>query len=82
MSTWMELLRAPALGVVVLILTLAGLIFFGAFAALAAQVGLLLRLKPWNRLPADRSRPAVSTAPLVPAYNPEDVVEGVWREVR
>jgi hypothetical protein len=48
MSQLIDLLRGPALGVVFMILLLAGVIIVTAFAALIAQLSLLLRLKPWN----------------------------------
>ena len=48
MSEFMELLRGPALGVVFMIFLLAGVIIVTAFAALVAQMSLLLRLRPWN----------------------------------
>jgi len=48
MSQLMDLLRGPALGVIVMIILLAGAIIFTAFAALIAQMSLLFRLKPWN----------------------------------
>ena len=48
MSQLMDLLRGPALGVIVMIILLAGAIIITAFAALIAQMSLLFRLKPWN----------------------------------
>ena len=48
MSQLMDLLRGPALGVVFMIFLLAGVIIVTAFAALIAQMSLMLRLKPWN----------------------------------
>ena len=48
MSQLMDLLRGPALGVVFMIFLLAGVIIVTAFAALIAQMSLLLRLKLWN----------------------------------
>ena len=47
MSQLMDLLRGPALGVIVMIILLAGAIIITAFAALIAQMSLLFRLKPW-----------------------------------
>ena len=44
----MDLLRGPAFGVIFMIFLLAGVILVTASAALVAQVGLVLRLKPWN----------------------------------
>jgi hypothetical protein len=48
MSKFMDLLRGPALGVIIMIILLAGAIIITAFAALIAQMSLLLRLKLWN----------------------------------
>jgi len=48
MSNIMALLRGPALGVIFMIILLAGVVLVTATAALVAQVGLVLRLKPWN----------------------------------
>ena len=48
MSQWMELLRGPVLGVIVMIILMAGVLIITAFAALMAQMGLLFRLKSWN----------------------------------
>lgn len=48
MSGWMDLLRGPALGVVIMIGLTAVVIIVTAFAALIAQMALLLRLRPWN----------------------------------
>jgi hypothetical protein len=48
MSELMDLLRGPALGVVFMIILLAGVLLITAFAALMAQMGLLFRMKSWN----------------------------------
>lgn len=48
MSQFMDYLRGPALGVVFMIFLLAGVITVTAFAALIAQMSLLVRLKSWN----------------------------------
>jgi len=48
MSQVMDLLRGPALVVIVMIILLAGVVLFTAFAALIAQMALLFKLKPWN----------------------------------
>jgi hypothetical protein len=48
MSELMDLLRGPALGVVFMIILLAGALLITALAALMAQMGLLFRMKPWN----------------------------------
>jgi hypothetical protein len=95
MSSIMELLRGPALGVVALIILLAGGILIAAFAALIAQFGLLIRLKPWNytgRNSADQ-RPEVSKTepanPVEPPFSPQgkptyqnadEVVDAIWWE--
>lgn len=44
----MDLLRGPALGVIVMIILLAGVLLITAFAALMAQMGLLFRMRSWN----------------------------------
>jgi hypothetical protein len=44
----MDLLRGPALGVISMIILMAGVLIITAFAALIAQMSLLFRLKPWN----------------------------------
>ncbi len=46
MKEIVEALRGPALGVILMIILLAGVVVITAFAALIAQVGLLLRLRP------------------------------------
>jgi hypothetical protein len=48
MSQVMGLLRGPALVVIAMIILLAGVILFTAFAAMIAQRTLLFRLKPWK----------------------------------
>ena len=66
MSQLMDILRGPALGVVFMIILLAGVIIITAFAALIAQTSLLLRLKPWqtsNEQSSAKSSPQVATAP-------------------
>ena len=45
MSHIMDLLRGPVLGVIFVIFLISGAIIITAFAALVAQMGLLLRLK-------------------------------------
>ena len=44
----MDLLRGPALGVIIMIILLAGVLLITAFAALMAQMGLLFRMRSWN----------------------------------
>jgi hypothetical protein len=48
MSQLMDLLRGPALAVIVMIILMAGVLIITAFAALIAQMSLLFRLRPWN----------------------------------
>jgi len=48
MSQLMDLLRGPALGVISMIILMAGALIITAFAALIAQMSLLFRLRPWN----------------------------------
>jgi len=48
MSQLMDLLRGPALGVISMIILMAGVLIITAFAALIAQMSLLFRVKPWN----------------------------------
>jgi len=48
MSQLMDLLRGPALGVISMIILMAGVLIITAFASLIAQMSLLFRLKPWN----------------------------------
>ena len=46
MKEILEALRVPALGVVIMIILLGGAVVITAFAALIAQMGLLLRMRP------------------------------------
>ena len=48
MSQLMDLLRGPALGVISMIILMAGVLIITAFAALIGQMSLLFRLLPWN----------------------------------
>ncbi|MBI9050035.1 MAG: hypothetical protein JEZ00_11485 [Anaerolineaceae bacterium] len=43
MAQWMDLLRGPVLGVIMMIMFLAGVLIISAFAALMAQMGLLFK---------------------------------------
>lgn len=52
MNAFLDALRGPAIGVVVMIILFSGAIVVTAFAALLAQVGLLMRLRPWQAPPA------------------------------
>ena len=46
MKEILEALRGPALGVVIMIILFGGVVVITSFAALIAQVGLLLRMRP------------------------------------
>lgn len=48
MSQFMDWLRAPVFGVIVMIILMAGVLISTIFAALMAQMSLLFRLRPWN----------------------------------
>ena len=61
MSGWMDLLRGPALGVIAMIGLIAVVVIITAFAALIAQMALLLRLRPWNT--AEKKDSAQGTPP-------------------
>lgn len=54
MSQVMDVLRGPVLGVIFMIILMAGVILVAAFAALVAQFGLLLR---WRTLPVPNREP-------------------------
>ena len=62
MSHIMDLLRGPVLGVIFVIFLLSGAIIITAFAALVAQMGLLLRLKSSNNPEQGRNLDNPSTA--------------------
>lgn len=94
MKEIVEGLRGPALGVVVLIIILAGILVTAAFAALIAQMSLLMRLRSQDaaqtRANSDRANQAVETrrspspsfhrSPRNSVIEPanEEVVDGVW----
>ena len=63
MNSILDILRGPALGVIFMIFALAGVIVITAFAALIAQVSLLMRLRPWQAQPAAKPQ-AVPDLPL------------------
>jgi len=74
MHSFLDILRGPALGVVLMIFVLAGVIVVTALAALIAQVGLLMRLRPWQPQPAPKApaadnRPASHSARRSPRYS-------------
>ena len=50
MKEVLEALRGPALGMVIMIILLGGAVVITAFAALIAQMGLLLRMRPQTDL--------------------------------
>jgi hypothetical protein len=58
MKEILEALRGPALGVVVMIILLAGVLVITALAALIAQIGLFMRFRPQQAFtpPADREQ--------------------------
>ena len=93
MKEILEGLRGPVLGMVMVILFLAGTIVVAAFAALVAQMSLLLRLRPRERTrqASPRNGPDVAGArqaaysstypsPRSAVYERpnEDVVDAVW----
>ena len=67
MTEILEGLRGPVLGLIFVIFALAGMIVTAAFAALVAQMSLLLRLRPretqlqQQAITANRSRPSASS---------------------
>ena len=73
MHSLLDILRGPALGVVLMIIALAGVIVITAFAALIAQVGLLMRLRPWQPQPVAKTqasnRPASYSTRRSPKYS-------------
>lgn len=75
MHSLLDILRGPALGVVLMIIALAGVIVVTAFAALIAQVGLLIRLRPWQPQPVTKpqvaadNRQASYSARRSPSYS-------------
>ena len=88
MNSILDILRGPALGVVVMIFALAGVIVITAFAALIAQVSLLLRLRPWQAQPAAKPQ-AVPDSPIsystsrspkrsVREQEEEEVIDAEW----
>ncbi len=88
MNSILDILRGPALGVVVMIFALAGVIVITAFAALIAQVSLLLRLRPWQAQPAAKPQ-TVPDSPVsystsrspkrsVREQEEEEVIDAEW----
>lgn len=97
MKEIVEGLRGPALGVVFVIIALAGTIVVAAFAALVAQMSLLLRLRPRETNPNTQTNNSYRVAesrqssPSKLYRSPKvsgseqinaDVIEGVWWQVQ
>lgn len=97
MKEIVEGLRGPMFGVVFVIIALAGTIVVAAFAALVAQMSLLLRLRPresTNRAPtnegyrvSETQRPysaRTSRSPKDSALeqDTEEIVDGIWWQVQ
>jgi hypothetical protein len=97
MKEIVEGLRGPALGVVFVIIALAGTIVVAAFAALVAQMSLLLRLRPRETNPNTQTNNGYRVAesrqssPSTLYRSPKDsgseqtnadVIEGVWWQVQ
>lgn len=97
MKEVVEGLRGPALGVVIVIFALAGTIIVAAFAALVAQMSLLLRLRPRETNPNTQTNSGYRVAesrqsspsmlyrsPKDSEFDPTsaDVIEGVWWQVQ
>ncbi len=65
MKEILEALRGPALGVVIMILLLGGAVVITAFAALIAQMGLLLRMRPQTELRSQQMANPTESASMV-----------------
>ena len=87
MHSLLDILRGPALGVVIMIIALAGVIVVTAFAALIAQVGLLMRLRPWQSQPVAKAQaapdsPISYSTPRSPKRSvreqEEEVIDAEW----
>jgi hypothetical protein len=93
MNGFLEGLRGPILGVIMAIFILAGTIIVAAFAALVAQMSLLLRLRPrenaqqtpmsYSDQPAQARQPVRSNGYRSPRIavverSNEDVIDAVW----
>lgn len=96
MKEIVEGLRGPALGVVFVIIAIAGTIVVAAFAALVAQMSLLLRLRPRetvnrpqageNYRVAEPQRPYVSRQSRSPKdsvseQDSGEIIDGIWWQV-
>ena len=95
MKEILEGMRGPVLGLIVMIIALAGIVTTAAFAALIAQISLFLRLRSRENQPRQANSPAVeprrpalstlSRSPKDSVYEPrqQDVVDAVWwQEIR
>ena len=88
MHSVLDLLRGPVLGVIFMVFALAGVIVVAAVAALFAQFGLLLRLRPWQPQAA-KAQPSkdysgsTGSAPRHSMYEAGEfeVVDGEWHYV-
>ena len=78
MSEILEVLRGPVLGLIFMIFALAGIIVTAAFAALIAQMGLLLRML--TREPQPQPARTRSIAYRMPAGRP--IVRPPRRSIR
>jgi hypothetical protein len=88
MKELLEGLRGPALGLVIMFLAVAGMLVTAAFAALVAQMSLLLRLRPRENKQtgsgAARSSQSASSqvnrSPKISVEEPktEEIVDAVW----
>lgn len=58
MKEVVEALRGPALGVILMIILIGGVVVITAFAALIAQMGLLLRMRSQMELRPQQVAPA------------------------
>lgn len=76
MNPILDLLRGPALGMVLMVLLLAGALLVAAFAALVAQMSLLLRLRPRSAAERKAHPPAEARASTVREPRPGAVYGG------
>lgn len=87
MKEIVEGLRGPAFGAAMVIVILAGTLVTAAFAALAAQIGLFVRMRSRRMaLPAISKANHLKTRLLIPpGFAPDrgEVIDAVaWRDVR
>lgn len=92
MSQVMDVLRGPALGVILMIFLLAGVVLITAFAALVAQFGLFLRWRPQTvpgretdsaarvdtgeQILKERNRPSAQVAQE--EVPPDEIIDAEW----